>query len=313
MSSKGSYSSKDWGTFSSTRAYASASTTTEDIYKSRNLDKSLDPKEFKLRESVDSLDYPESTPVIIALDVTGSMDLVLDSIARKGLNTICQEIYTRKPVTDPHICVLGIGDVECDRAPFQATQFEVDIKIFEQLEKLYLEEGGGGNDYESYILAWYFAKYRTKCDSFAKRGRKGFIFTIGDEEVTRRLTSDALSQHMGDKDVKGFTPKELFDEVSKEWQIFHIILKQGSHASHSFKPVLKSWQDVVGHQHVIALDDYTKVGETIISIMEMMSGKDLADVAKTWDGTTAVVVESALKDIKGAVDKHRGKVIDAYL
>jgi hypothetical protein len=309
----GSYSSRDWTSFSSARKYDDPKTTTRDIYKKSGLDDALDPKQFKIRESVDGPDNPESTPVILGLDVTGSMSPVLDSIARKGLKTICEEIYNRKPIPNPHICVLGIGDVECDRSPFQATQFEADIRIFEQLEKLYLESGGGGNDHESYILAWYFAAYRVKSDSFSKRGRKGFIFTIGDEEITPVITADALRKHLGDTNVRDFSAQDLFEIVSPEWNVYHIILKEGSHAYLYFPQVKKSWENVIGFEKTIPLDDHTKVGEVIVSILEMMAGKKLAEVTNAWDGSTSVVVENALKNVGVSANKPTHKSVDAYL
>ena len=71
-------------------------------------------------------------------DVTGSMGMIADALARKGLGTMVEEILARKPVSDPHIMCMGIGDVLYDRAPLQVTQFEADIRIAEQLEKLWL-------------------------------------------------------------------------------------------------------------------------------------------------------------------------------
>lgn len=300
----GSYSAKDWNTFSKSRAYSDPKTTTKDIYKKSSLDKMLDPKEWKIRESVDGPDNPQSTPVVIGLDVTGSMSPVLDSIARKGLKTICEEIYNRKPVTNPHICTLGIGDMECDDAPFQATQFEADVRIFEQLEKLYLESGGGGNDHESYILAWYFAKYRTKTDSFSKRGKKGFIFTIGDEEITPVITEYDLKHHLGETQTRTFLAQELFELVSAEWNIYHIIIKEGNHASRCLDAVKKSWENVIGIQKTIVTEDHTKIAEIIVSILEMMAGKDLSSVVNSWDGSTAVVVKSALQNTSGAITPY---------
>ena len=116
----GGYTRKAWTKFSDSRKYDDPSTTVKDVYASKGLDEALDPKKFSMRESVDGDDNPQSTPLIIGLDVTGSMHYVLDAIARQGLKTICEEVYNRKPITDPHICALGIGDVECDQSPFVA-------------------------------------------------------------------------------------------------------------------------------------------------------------------------------------------------
>jgi hypothetical protein len=307
---RGSYSDKDWKSFSTSRGYHKPGVTAAHIYRSSNIDPALDPKTFDIRESVDSDDNPQSTPIIIGQDVTGSMAPVLEVLAKKGLKTICSGIYERKPVTDPHICVLGIGDVECDRSPFQATQFEADIRIFEQLEKIYLEQGGGGNNFESYILAWYFAKYRTKTDSFSKRGVKGHIFTIGDEEVTPKIEARQFQQHLNDNQMRTITAAELYDLIYPEWNVYHVIIKQGSHASRRFDSVYKSWCDVIDRQRVIPLDDHNMIGEIVVSTLEIAAGKSLDTVAASWDGSTAIAVQESLKDISTNVAT---KSIDSYL
>jgi hypothetical protein len=293
----GGYSRSAWTSFSTSRKYDDPKTTVDDVYASKGMDPDLDPKNFSVRESVDGDDNPNSTPLIIGLDVTGSMAAVLDAIARQGLKTICEEVYNRKPITDPHICALGIGDVEWDQYPFQATQFEADIRINEQLEKIYLERGGGGNDHESYILAWYFAKFRTKTDSFTKRGVKGSIFTIGDEEITPKIHGSHFEKFMGDGQMRAYTAQELFDLVYPEWNVFHLIIKQGSHARSHYEQVRDSWAKVIGDQHVISVEDHEKCGEIIVSILEMMTGKSIDEVANSWDGSTAIEVKSSLKQL----------------
>src|ERR1700722_7118043 len=81
---------------------------TDEIYSSR-LHKNLDPKGVTMRESRDSADNPQSTPVIIALDVTGSMGMIADVIAREGLGTLFTSILDRKPITNPHVMFMGVG------------------------------------------------------------------------------------------------------------------------------------------------------------------------------------------------------------
>ena len=66
----------------------------------------------------------------------------------KKLNEIMTNLY--EEVSDVQFMIMGIGDLYCDEAPIQASQFESDIRIAEQLDKIYFEGGGGGNGYESY-------------------------------------------------------------------------------------------------------------------------------------------------------------------
>lgn len=110
---------------------------TDEIYSS-HFHKNLNPKGVKIRESRDSEDNPRSTPVIIALDVTGSMGMIADVIARTGLGTLFEAILDRKPISDPHLMFMGVGDANCDSAPLQVSQFEADKRIIEQLTQIYL-------------------------------------------------------------------------------------------------------------------------------------------------------------------------------
>lgn len=51
----------------------------------------------------------------------------------------------------------------------------------DDLGKILLEGGGGGQMRESYELAMYFMARHTSIDCFEKRGKRGYLFMIGDE------------------------------------------------------------------------------------------------------------------------------------
>jgi hypothetical protein len=184
----GSFDPKDWAKHATTSGHAYK--TIYDIT-SKQLDPDLDPKGVKVRESRDGIDNPISNAIIIGLDVTGSMGNVIDVMVKKGVPLLMSEIYDRKPVTNPQVMFMAIGDAEAgDHAPLQVTQFESDIRIAKQIEKIWIEGHGGGNRYESYILPWYFASMHTSIDCFEKRGKKGYLFTVGDEQPTPYLMPD---------------------------------------------------------------------------------------------------------------------------
>src|ERR1041384_5179426 len=123
--------------------------------------KHLNPHGIKIRESRDSVDNPNSTPIIVGIDVTGSMGELARIIAGQARGTIFREILARKPVSDPHLMLMAIGDVHSDQCPLQVSQFEADNRIIDQLTDIYIEENGGGNQSESYTLPWYFAAMHT--------------------------------------------------------------------------------------------------------------------------------------------------------
>lgn len=292
----GSWTSSNWNNYTNSRGITQTSTVNQ-IYKSRSMKENLDPSKIKiidgvkLRESCDSDDNPNSTAVIVGIDVTGSMGYLSEEIGRKGLNTLFTEIYDKKPITDPHLMFMAIGDAVCDEAPLQVSQFEADIRIAEQLADIYFEGCGGGNGGESYPLAWYFAARHTKIDCFDKHGRKGFLFTIGDERYHEVLTKAQIKKHLGDDVEADITAEQLLNEVSRRYEVFHLIV--GNHEYHDSLP---QWKKLLG-ERAMEVTDHTKIPEIIESTMEVLSGKDARTVASQWDGTTSVVVGKAISGL----------------
>lgn len=303
----GRWSPDDWTSYST--VHVKSARTVDDIYKARTLVDELNPKGVKMRESCDSDINPNSTALIVALDVTGSMGIVLDTIARQGLSTLATEIYNRKPISDPHIMFMGIGDVHArDEAPLQVTQFEADIRIAEQLTKIYLERGGGGNNYESYALAWYFAAMHTRIDCFEKRGKKGYLFTIGDEEPTPYLEADDIERVLGYRpQQERFSTIDLLTMASRYYEVYHIMVEEGSHYRTHSSDVVREWTNILG-QNAIKLSDHTKIAEVIVSTIQVAEGANSADVAKSWDGSTNIVVAKAISGLSKVNTSDNGIV-----
>jgi hypothetical protein len=294
----GRWDADDWKSYSTTRSYDTKSRA--EIFESKSLNKDLSPKGVN-RESRDSNDNPNSTAIIIAQDVTGSMGMISEVMVRQGIPTLLKEIYDRKPVSDPHVMCAAIGDVEYDDAPLQVTQFEADIRISEQLEKFYLEGGGGGNCYESYALAWYFAAYHTSIDCFEKRGKKGYLFTIGDEEPTKCLTKEAVKGFIGDDLEVDVDMDSLLTLVSRKYEIYHIIVEEGSYCNRYPLKTREAWIKKLG-QRAIRLKDHTKLAEVIVSLIQFNEGTEYDKVVGSWDGSTSLVVADSLKDLKSKSD-----------
>ena len=265
---------------------------TDEIFTSAGMHPSLNPYGV-VRESRDSLANPESNAIIIGLDVTGSMGMIADAMAREGLGTLVEEILKRKPVSDPHILACGIGDSYYDDAPLQVTQFEADIRIADQLKMIWLEKGGGGNSHVGYHLPWYFAAQRTQIDCFEKRDRKGYLFTVGDEEPPRELLADHARAIFGDSLQRDLSTQELLTMVSRMYHVFHVVVEEGSHARNHLSTVLDKWRGLLG-QRVLRLKDYRRLAEVVVSAIEVNEGRDRDEVAHSWPGETSAVVAHAL-------------------
>lgn len=255
---------------------------------SNRISKDFDPKNITIRESCDSADNPNSTAVIIGLDVTGSMGFIAEHIAKKSLGTLVESIHDRKPVSDPHIMMMAIGDIQHDNHPLQATQFEADIRIADQLTELYLEGGGGGNSYESYDLPWIFAANKTKIDCFEKRGVKGYLFTIGDELPPRTASYQRLNEEINTQFQSELTQGQALIEAQEKYNVFHVIVEEGWYCSSSNRKdeVVSKWRDLLG-KRAIVLNDHKYISEVITSVMQVSEGEDPETVIAQWQDQAA--------------------------
>lgn len=188
-------------------------------FKTSKLDPSLDPRKFTVRECANTEEHPNTIPVILALDVTGSMGEACRETA-EALGVIITNLY--KKFQDIEFCVMGVGDFAYDDAPMQMSQFESDVRIAEALDKIWLEHGGGGNGYESYTAAWYMGLYRTKLDCYDQQGRKGIIITMGDEPLNPYIPRQELYAKANSSEQSDVETPILFKEASKKFDIFHI-------------------------------------------------------------------------------------------
>lgn len=234
----------------------------QDMYKSVRLNASLNPYNV-MRECRDSEEHPNTIPVILALDVTGSMGSTAMVVASE-LNTVMTNLFSS--VKDVEFLVMGIGDLAYDTSPIQASQFESDIRIAEQLDKIYFEGGGGGNNFESYTAAWYFAARHTDLDCW-KRGKKGILITMGDEFLNPYLPAKPLAEVTGDGVQEDISTASLYVEARKKYDIYHIHV---DHRQWGGEELKKSFTSILADQHFVSVS-VDKVADTIVDIVTKSS------------------------------------------
>lgn len=188
------------------------------VFHAKHIDRTLDPTKFSKRECKNSDEHPNTVPVILALDVTGSMGDACKETA-EALSVIITSLYEK--FKDIEFCIMGIGDLAYDEAPIQMSQFESDVRIAEAIDKLYMEHGGGGNGFESYTATWYMGLYHTSLDCW-EQGRKGIIITMGDEPMNPYLPLTPLREVVSTTAQADIETKELFAKASEKFDIFHI-------------------------------------------------------------------------------------------
>ena len=219
----------------------------------------LDPRGVTVRESRDSDDHPESLAIGVLFDVTGSMRNVPRTLQAK-LPDLLGLLLRKGYAADPHILFGAVGDATCDRAPLQIGQFEADNRMDDDLGKILLEGGGGGQMRESYELAMYFMARHTSIDCHERRGRRGHLFMIGDELAYPAVKRREVARVIGDELPEDVPIAEIVRELRRTYEVYFII-PEGAYHSGS-RELRDFWQDLLG-QHVLYLDDLDAVCETI--------------------------------------------------
>ena len=219
----------------------------------------LNPFGVGVRESRDSDEHPQSLAIAVLFDVTGSMRGVPRTLQAK-LPQLLGLLLRKGYVADPQIMFGAIGDATCDRAPLQVGQFESDNRMDDDLGRILLEGGGGGQKTESYELALYFMARHTAADCYEKRGRRGYLFIIGDEMAYPGVTPAEAREVIGDGLEARIPLDALVAEVTAKWDTYYILPAGASYVGD--RQVLGFWRDLIG-QNVIELADLDAVCETI--------------------------------------------------
>ncbi len=253
-----------WSTdvYTAASSYRAATGTSAFAYSdsgARTVHDRLNPFGVGVRESRDSDEHPRSTAIAVLFDVTGSMGHVPRTLQTK-LPELFGLLLRKGYATDPQILFGAVGDATCDRVPLQIGQFESDNRMDDDLGSIVLEGGGGGQRTESYELAMYFMARHTSLDCHERRGRRGYLFLIGDELPYRQVKPKEVRTVIGD-DLREPIPVEaVVAELRRRFDVYYILPSGAAYAGDP--EILARWRKLIG-QNVIELDDLDAVCETI--------------------------------------------------
>jgi hypothetical protein len=254
-----------------------------------------------VRESRDSDAHPESRAVAVLFDVTGSMRTV-PRIVQKNLCQLMGLLLRKGYLAHPQILIGGIGDATCDRAPLQIGQFESGIEIDQDLAKLWLEGGGGGQQTESYELAMYFMARKTAIDCYEKRGQRGYLFLIGDEMPYRRVKRKEVAGILGDRLSEDIPIELLVREVEKRYDTYFILPNLTSY--YDDPKIHDCWVNLLG-QNMLRLEDPEGISELIAATI------GLAEGAVDLDGMQRDLVDAGRGEVSDAVSRALVAVTNA--
>lgn len=229
----------------------------------------LDPMGLTARESRDSNEHPESNSIVVLLDVTGSMGVIPRAL-QKDLPQLLGLLLSKKYVSSPQILFGAIGDAYSDKVPFQVGQFESDNRMDENLTNIIIEGGGGGQGKESYDLGLYFAARHTSIDCHEKRGRKGYLFMVGDELAYDHVNRGQVQNVFGANIEENIALSEIIAEVRRKYHLFYIV-PTGATPQRVDK-VMGFWRELIGFENVLTLEDPEAVAELIALTIALNEG-----------------------------------------
>jgi hypothetical protein len=272
----------------------------------------VDPKHInkagrQVRECLDSDEHPNTTPIVVAFDLTGSNAHVAD-LSQEKLKTLFGVVQRRGVVEDPSIAVAGYGDAYCDIVPLQISQFEASNALDAALDSFYLEKGGGGNDGETATLLWYFLNNYTELDSLKKRGKKGFFFMIADEKplplkVTQLEKFLGTEEHLIQSAAEEITVKALAEGLLQRFDVTVLLVENRSAREQRSKEV---YSELFGTENVVTLDrpdDMVEVIATILGFKEETLSLDEAQDVLIDSGASR---ESASRAVAVASHLYKG-------
>ena len=245
-----------------------SSSSSREIFKgTRAIDPLMDPNGVKVREARDSEHHPNSVPIIVAFDVTGSMGDIPTLFAQAWLGQLMKMLVEHGWVTDPQVLFAAVGDAVQDQAPLQIGQFESGLEMDMWLTRLWLE-GAGGDAPESYLLPHWFAAHHTSVDAWEKRGKKGYLFTIGDAR-NKSLSASQVER------VFGYTPDGPTDDqavvaaAAERWELYHVLITRGRSPG---KDLIDHWRGLLGDR-VLVLSETSAICVLMGVVMGVKEGR----------------------------------------
>ncbi|UJR86772.1 VWA domain-containing protein [Sandaracinus amylolyticus] len=236
----------------------------QQVFTQRSIHPLMDPKGVKHRESRDSDDHPNTTSIVFALDVSGSMGAIPEQIARTELPTFMKALLDAG-VADPQVLFMAFQDAAGGVAPLQVGQFESTAQLMDQWLTWCWLMGGGASAYESYDLAFHFAAHHTKMDCYEKRGKKGFFFMTGDEPCYDALKAQWVKQFVGDE-LKGDVPlAQVIADCRRTFHPFFLVPDPQRGAN-----VAGFWRKHLGEQTIVLAspEDTCPVAAGIVALQE---------------------------------------------
>jgi hypothetical protein len=224
-----------------------------------------------------TLTSESENPIVIAVDVTGSMATWPEEIFDR-LPLLYQTLAKYRP--DLEIAFAAIGDATCDNYPLQVNDFGKENNLEEKLKALGCEGGGGGHITESYELFGYFMQEHCK----TPKAKSPFMLIYGDEMFYDEVNARQVEHYIGDKLQAPLKSKEVWKNLLQKFNVYHLHKPYG-HGDNpdTDKEVVDAWGETLGRQRVIALPYEVKAQDgNIVPGAQRAVDIGMGLIAKLW-------------------------------
>jgi hypothetical protein len=203
----------------------------------------------------------EGTPIVLCLDISGSMN-EWPRIVYDKLPMFFGQLKMQNYVQDPKLSFASFSG----GYPLQVTKFCEGLDCDTELKKMYMACGGG--DGEPYADAAYFFASDKHVKFGAGLASKPYFFFTGDEvmgsfaqqlERNVKQTMDPTADCRWD-DLQGF-----WNRLKEKYNVFHVA-KPGAHG------VREEWSRILGSDRVLMLQTPKAVVDCILGAIAITSG-----------------------------------------
>jgi hypothetical protein len=213
-----------------------------------------------------------TAPVVIAIDVTGSMGEWPKTIFSK-LPYLEHELKEYLG-DDAEISFCAIGDVYTDQYALQVRPFVKGADLATELKELVIEGGGGGQTNESYDMgAYYYARH---CE--VPNAQKPVFIFIGDEGLYEHVAPDAAKKFCDDTLKSTVTTHKVIGELKRKFSVYCIRkpydVGLGDSMSALDHRLSAQWQKLLGDDKVKNLPDPNRVVDVIFGILAEETGRE---------------------------------------
>lgn len=280
-------------------SFAYSQTMSQAPVQDRKVHEKLDPKRRnsngeRVRESLDTDMHPNTVPIVVGFDETGSMGSVPRTLQQKlaGL----KGATLRAGLVDAQLLFGAYGDAKIDEAaPVQVGHFESGTEMEDWLNDIYLEGYGGGNGGETSGLFIHFLAEASRLDSL-KRGKKGYLILTGDEVPHRLITRQEIKKYLDEDIEQDLTIEEVVAAAKEKYQIFFFLINNSTAHQQNSQAV---WSKLLGDKNVIVVENPDTISEQIALLVARYEG-----VIDSFDaGTDLLLAEGADADAVRAATK----------